>query len=191
MLEILNVPEIRELMPALLPRVSVEEYHRLGEAGFLDKRTELIRGIIFNKMSRSPKHSLLASKLFKRILALLPDGYNARKEEPLTLKDSEPEPDISVMRGSDDDFESGHPTSADLVIEVAVTSIALDRANAALYAENGVKEYWIVLVGQRAVEVYRNPVDGMYLEKGLRTGDEEIVCTSVPQIRLRIDSLFS
>ncbi len=71
------------------------------------------------------------------------------KEEPLSLADSEPEPDISVTRGGEGDFSSAHPTTAELVVAVAVSSPALDRENASLYAEAGVKEYWIMLGTER------------------------------------------
>jgi Uma2 family endonuclease len=76
-----------------------------------------------------------------------------RREDPLTLKDSEPEPDIAVVRGSESEFFHAHPTTAELVIEVAVSSPVLDREAASLYAEAGVKEYWIVLGTTRQIEV--------------------------------------
>jgi Uma2 family endonuclease len=75
----------------------------------------------------------------------------------LTLADSEPEPDISVTRGQESDFASAHSTTAELAVEIAVPSPALDRENASLYAEAGVKEYWIILGKERKVEVYRRP----------------------------------
>jgi hypothetical protein len=132
MTAILELAEVRERVSPL----SVEEYyHRLGEHNDHGKRTELIRGIIIEKMSKSPRHNALSTQLYKRILAALPDGYTARKEEPLTFVDSEPEPDISVLRGQDSDFSSSHPESAELVVEIAVSSAALDREIASLYAE--------------------------------------------------------
>jgi Uma2 family endonuclease len=142
MTAILELPEVRQRVS----RLSVEEYHRLGEFNENGRRTELIRGIVIEEISKSPRHSSLSTQLDKRILLALPDGYTARKEEPLTFVDSEPEPDISVLRGRDADFATGHPTSAELVVEISVSSAALDRELASLYAEAGVKEYWMVLV---------------------------------------------
>jgi Uma2 family endonuclease len=84
---------------------------------------------------------------------LLP-GFWVRKEAPLTLSDSEPEPDISVVPGKRSDYWAGHPTTAILVVEVAVSSTEIDREKGALYAEAGVSEYWIVLVQEGAVEVH-------------------------------------
>src|SRR5580704_14951849 len=117
MTAILELSEVRQRVS----RLSVEEYHRLDEFNENGKRTELVRGIVIEKTSKSPLHATIATRLFKLVLRVLPQGYTVRKEEPLTLRDSEPEPDLSVIRGSDDDFTKAHPTSASLVVEVAVS----------------------------------------------------------------------
>ena len=67
------------------------------------------------------------------------------KEDPLTLADSEPEPDLAVIDGKIKDYDYIRVTTARLVIEVSVSSLALDRAKAAIYAAAGIPEYWIVL----------------------------------------------
>ena len=151
----------------------------------------MIRGIVIEKMSKSPRHSSLSTQLYKRILLALPDGYTARKEEPLTFVDSEPEPDISVLRGRDADFATGHPTSAELVVEISVSSAALDRELASLYAEAGVKEYWIILGSERCVEVYRLPKDGVYTEKIIVGEDEILVCASTPSVSIALKEIFA
>lgn len=179
---ILELPEVR----ALIPRVSVGDYERMGEMGLLNRRTELIRGIIIKKMSRSPLHASIATRLFKLLLALLPPGYTARQEQPLRFADSEPEPDISVVAGDDLDFAAQHPTIAQLVVEVAVSSVTLDRANATLYAENGVQEYWIVLAKQKAIEVHRRPEGGEYRDREVFSGEATIVCASLPALRVQV-----
>ena len=150
---ILELPEVRQRISPL----SVEEYHRLGEFNEHGKRTELIRGIVIEKMSKSPLQRTIAALLYRLLLERLPAGFSIWKEEPLTFLDSEPEPDISVVRGGERDFLEAHPTTAELVVEIAGASPALDRENASLYAEAGVKEYWIVLGRERQVEVYRRP----------------------------------
>jgi Uma2 family endonuclease len=185
---ILEIPEVRRRVSPL----TVKEYHRLGEFNDHRRRTELIRGFVIQKMSKSPLHRRICSLLYKLLLAHLPEGYSVGKEEPLTFRDSEPEPDISVTRGSEDDFSTGHPETAELVIEVSVSSAALDRENAALYAEAGVKEYWIVLGGERAVEIYSepDPALGCYRRKRMAGQQEEILCQSVPGIRISVANLF-
>lgn len=186
MTALLDLPEVRQRWSPL----SVEEYHRLGEFNENGKRTELIRGIVVEKMSKSPLHGNIATRLYKAVLQRLPAGFTARKEEPLTLTDSEPEPDLSVVRGRDEDFAQSHPTTAALVVEVAVSSLGLDRELAAVYAEAGVEEYWIVNGADRRVEVHRQPVDGIYQECLLLGEGEELTCATVPGLRLAWSDVF-
>jgi Uma2 family endonuclease len=184
---ILDLPEVRERVSPL----TVEEYHRLEEFNEHGRRTELVRGIIIQKMSKSPLHRFIASSLYDRLSAQLPKGFSVWKEEPLTLSDSEPEPDISITRGDRRDYTQGHPASAELVVEVAVSSPALDRENARLYAEAGVKEYWIVLGNEQLVEVYRRPEQGRYQETRVCASDDVLECVGVPDVRLKVSELFA
>ncbi|MEO8425640.1 MAG: Uma2 family endonuclease [Verrucomicrobiota bacterium] len=184
---ILGLPEVRQRVSPL----SVAEYHRLGEFNGHGKRTELIRGVVIEKMSKSPLHSTIVSLLYRLFLARLPAGFTVWQEQPLTFMDSEPEPDISVTRGGERDFMEAHPTTAELVVEIAVSSPALDRENAALYAEAGVKEYWIVLGRERQVEVYRRPENGRYQETLVIGMKDALECSSVPGVGIQMAELFA
>ena len=187
MTAILEIPEVRQRVSSL----SVEEYHRLGEYNERGRRTELIRGIVIEKMSKSPLHCLIGSLLYKRLVPQVPKGFSVWKEEPLTLADSEPEPDISITRGEMQDYSRAHPVSAELVVEVAVSSAALDRENAGLYAEAGVKEYWIVLGTERRVEVYRRPEQGRYQEMRTLGSEDWLECEGLPGVRLQAREIFA
>jgi Uma2 family endonuclease len=186
MAAILEIPEVRQRLSPL----SVEEYHRLDEFNENGRRTELIRGFVIEKMSKSPLHRTIASLLYRLLLSQLPPGYSIWKAEPLTLADSEPEPDIAVTRGQERDFATAHPSTAELVVEVAVSSPALDRENAALYAEAGVKEYWIVLGAERRVEVYLRPENGRYNERRVFGADATLTCSGIPVLRIQVSDLF-
>lgn len=140
--------------------LSIEAWHQMVAKGLVPKRAELIRGVIVEKMSKSILHTKLAGRLLAIFLNACA-GHWVRKEEPVTLKDSELEPDISVVEGSEADYKN-HPTKARLVIEVAVTSLSEDRELADLYAEGGIEEYWIVNAPERLIEVYRQPLGGHY-----------------------------
>ena len=183
---LLDLPEVR----ARLARLPVAAYEALTEMGVLEKRSELIRGFIVQKTSKSPLHYTLNERLCATFRLQLPAGYVVRPEGPLRLADSEPEPDIAVVRGSRDMFLASHPTSAELVVEVAVSSVALDRENAALYAEAGVPEYWIVLGLEKAIEVYRQPQAGIYRQKRLYTRGETLVCESIPDLQSALAEWF-
>ena len=172
---ILELPEVR----ARVSPLRVEAYEALGEMGALDKRVELIRGVIVDKMPKSPLHRKLARRIFLLFFMLGRAGLVAFMEAPLRLADSEPEPDVMIVRGEEKDFDAKHPTSAELVVEVAVSSVALDRENCSLYAEANVPEYWIVLAMEHQIEVYRQPVNGVYQQKRLYLTEETITCESV------------
>ena len=171
--------------------LSVEEYHRLDEFNERGRRTELIRGILIEKISKSPLHSILSKRLYDIIAHSLPANHLVRREDPHTLADSEPEPDISTVRGKESDFLGTHPRTAELVVEVAVSSARLDRENASLYAEAGVREYWIVLGCDHQIEVHSKPRASAYQEKRLVQASEILECSTVPGIRISLQELFT
>ena len=152
-MSLLANPVIRD---AVLP-LTVEQYRRMGEAGIIDERTELIRGVILHKMNKSPLHTLTVKRLVDALLATPLAGFELRKEEPLTLSQSEPEPDIAIV--NENSYEPGrcHPPSAQLVIEVAISSEMIDREKVSIYAEADVPEYWLVLPEKRTLERFTDP----------------------------------
>ena len=184
---ILELPEARPLVAHL----SVENFHRSGELGIYGKRAELLRGIVFDKLPMTPLHRKLNKRLCDFLQDLALPDFVVFQESPMTLRDSEPLPDISVVAGQDADFDAQHPSTAELVIEVAVSSVALDRENAVLFAEAGVKEYWIVLAARQQVEVYRQPEAGEYRERLIYAGEDHLECGAVPAIRLSLPTLFA
>jgi Uma2 family endonuclease len=170
--------------------VTVEQYHRFPEFEDGGKRTELIRGILIEKSSKSSLHSSIARRLFMLLQGAMPPGFILLREDPLTFADSEPEPDLAIVRGGEQDFATSHPTTAELVIEIAVSSVALDREKAAIYAEAGVAEYWIVLPAERRVEVFSRPVGGVYRDFVDVDGDAIISCRLLPFLKVNLAGLF-
>src|SRR5437660_8074609 len=101
--------------------LSVEAYHALGEAGLIPKRTELLYGFVYHKMAKSPLHSSLVQFLHEQLLVAISSDFLVRTEQPITCADSEPEPDLAVVRGKIADFRLARPRTAELGIEVCVT----------------------------------------------------------------------
>jgi Uma2 family endonuclease len=186
MLSVLEQPGLR----ARISRLTLDEYHRLGERSAAGKGTELIRGIVIEKMSKSPLHGTIASLLQDLLIPQVPAGCVLRREEPLTLRDSEPEPDLALVSGTRADYLHAHPSTAHLVVEVAVTSPDDDRAMAELYAEAGVGEYWVVLPKERAIEVYRRPAGLSYQDCQRYESGDEVACSTVPGLRVSLPQLF-
>jgi hypothetical protein len=80
--------------------ISVKEYHTLGELGYLSKRMELIEGVVLNKIPKSPKHATMILRILKFLGEKISTVFHIRSEQPLTLMRSEPEPNISIVRGA-------------------------------------------------------------------------------------------
>ena len=170
--------------------MSVADYHRAGEAGVLSDDVELLRGIVVTKMAKSPLHEFVIQKLMNLLLALVPKAFQVRRESPLTLRDSEPEPDLSVVRGQPEDWVAAHPSTAQLVVEVAVTSAVVDEEKAEIYAEAGIAEYWLVRAEQRTVDVYRDPTPEGYRTKVTLTTGDTLQCASLPSVTFPVADIF-
>lgn len=145
------------LRGAQLWPLSVAAYRALGEAGLIPKNTELLYGFVYTKMSKSPFHSFLVVRLLRLLRTKLPPSLLVRSEQPVTCGDSEPEPDISVVRGTEGDFLADHPHTAELVIEISITSHDYDRSKLRAYAGAGVKECWFVLGPEKKSKFIDSP----------------------------------
>jgi Uma2 family endonuclease len=165
-------------------RFTVEEYHRLGAAGILGPkdRCELIRGFILEKPVTNPPHTKSSRRLVTWLVPVFagPD-WVVGLQQPITLADSEPEPDFYAATGPESKYDTRQPRPKDvvLVVEVSDTSIGFDRgAKLALYAENKIAQYWIIDVNARRVEVYTDPRGGK--SPGYRTRAEYAAGDDVP-----------
>lgn len=150
--------------PLTLRRFTLDEYHRMGDLGILtpEDQVELLEGLLVEKMNQRPIHGYMVRRLNELFLRSLPDGWLCQCQLPITTLDSEPEPDVAIVRGNHADFRERHPCSSDceLVIEVADTSLAKDRLKAAIYAAGGVREFWIVNIPDRIIERYSFSLPG-------------------------------
>jgi Uma2 family endonuclease len=180
---LLEVPAIRQrVMP-----ISVADYHRLT-AG---RPTELLRGNIIEKMSKSPVHQFFIDRLRTVLARQISAEFLVRTEGPITTADSEPEPDVFVVRGPLEKYRYAHATTAELVVEIAVSSLEIDRAKAQIYAEAEVREYWIVCPEEKAVEVYRQPAATGYGERTIVVAPAMLECAALPGVRVEVAALFA
>ena len=149
--------------PPARRKLDVEAYHRMAEVGIFapDERVELIDGEILQRVPIGSEHGGLTSRLARRFVLAVGDRAVVNTTSPLCVDDrSEPQPDLMLLRPRADDYMRTHPRPADvlLLVEVANASLDYDRSvKAPLYARSGVREFWIVdLVGRR-IEVHREP----------------------------------
>ena len=152
-------------------RFTVEDYHRMAEAGILheDDRVELIRGEIVEMAPIGIRHASCVARLTEFFVTRLQGRAILWPQNPLViLPDSEPQPDIVLLRYREDFYRPALPQPPDvvLVVEVADTTVRYDRrVKAPLYAEPGVREYWIVNLEESAIEVYRDPRPTGYAQR--------------------------
>src|SRR5947208_14227836 len=113
-----------------------------------------------------PDHASSIVRLTHLLMARLHGRALLWPQNPLViLPDSEPEPDIILLGWRDDFYRHALPGAEDvaLLIEVANTSLRYDRhVKGPLYAEAGVRDYWIVALEGDAVEVSRQPQAGRF-----------------------------
>ena len=140
------------------------------DSGILDEdeHVELLEGEIVQMSPQEKPHARATSRLTRWVTRFLGDEYAVRCQLPLTLPDSEPEPDLAIVRTREEDTADRHPRTALLVIEVADSSARYDLSvKARIYARAGIPEFWLVLVQQRTIEVLRDPdeVAGVYASR--------------------------
>jgi len=147
---------------ATFRRFTVAEYHELIRVGVLttEDRVELIHGYLVNKMPQNDPHASTVGRLTEDLVRLVPPGWRAMIQLPITLANSEPEPDGAVVRGDRRTYDRRKPGPADfgVVIEVADTSLRFDRVvKSDDYARAGIPVYWIINLVESRVEVYTDP----------------------------------
>lgn len=136
------------------------EYERLVDLGvFVGERLELLDGVLVVREPQGSPHAAIVAKVGYVVTAAFGDEWHIRLHSPLALGEhSEPEPDVAIVAGKPDDYLDAHPSTAGLVVEVADSSLRLDRRfKAAIYARAGLGEYWIVNLVERTLEVHREP----------------------------------
>ena len=170
--------------------LSVAAYRVLGEAGLIPRNTELLYGFVYKKMSKSPLHSGLVRRLLRLLRQASLPGCFVSSEQPVTCNDSEPEPDVAVVRGDEESFWDHHPHTAELVIEVCVTSHDYDRSKLRAYAGAGVKEVWLVLVPEKQIEFHRQPAGGQFTERVVAGPGGQLVSVALPSFAVDLDELF-
>lgn len=157
---------LAELGPAVQP-LTRAQYRTLSDAGFFDgRRVELLRGTIVEMASMGRPHLLAMQWLIRFVVRILPDELSASPLMPFAACETdEPKPDLLVVstRWAQEQDDDDIPRAGHLLVEVAQTSLRRDLVvKAAIYAEAGIPEYWVIdMAGRRAV-VHTDPVDGVY-----------------------------
>ncbi|APB33760.1 Uncharacterized protein conserved in cyanobacteria [Gloeomargarita lithophora Alchichica-D10] len=141
--------------------LTLTQYHRLIAEGYFppDERVELIAGQLQFMSPQGTRHTVCCMNLLQLLIPRLPTEWRLRCQDPITLLDeSEPEPDMVIVKTGN--YLTAHPTPGDiiLIIEIADTSLAYDREiKAMLYAQAGISNYWLINLVDNQLEVFTKP----------------------------------
>ncbi len=177
-------------------RFTVDDYEQMVEYGILTEndRVELIRGEIVTKMPIGDQHIACVNRLNRLFGRRVGESAIVSIQNPIRLPDSEPEPDLALLRPREDFYASGKPQPDDifLVIEVADTTLDYDREDKrSLYAEAAIPEYWIVNLVNRCLEVYRQPrPDGHFADVNSIYAGQEIDVIAIPGISVAVAEIL-
>ncbi len=159
-------------------RFTRAEYERLIDLGVFQpgEDIELIGGELMVAEPQGAPHYTAIRKTAKALEAAFGPGWEVRTEGPIGLDDeSEPEPDVAVVPGAPGDYAHAHPSRPALTVEVAESSLALDRQRkGSLYARAGLPDYWVLNLVDRVLEVYREPAPDSAAPFGWRYGRSEV-----------------
>jgi Uma2 family endonuclease len=175
-------------------------YDRMVDAGIVggDDDVELLDGLLVVREPQGSRHAVVVGLVRAVLERAFGRRYHVREEKPFALDDlSEPEPDLVVVPGPVRAYRDFHPSKAVLVVEVADSSLEVDRVRkGTLYARAGVADYWVVNLVDEVLEVYRDPVtegrrrESRYARVRVLKRDATVVPLGAPRARLRVSSLL-
>lgn len=138
-----------------------DEYYRMADMGIFapGERVELIEGEIVPLSPQNKPHASRTGRINTLLVRAYGDTHDVRVQLPLSLPPaSEPEPDFAVVPIAWVEEAARHPQNADLVLELADTSLRYDRTEkASVYAKAGIPEYWVLNLAQQCLEVHLDP----------------------------------
>ncbi len=172
---------------------TVEEYHRLIDLDFLaDRRVELLEGDIVEMLPESPNHAFLTEGTVKYLRVLLSDLAFVREAHSISFADSEPQPDIAVVKLPRSQYRSRHPHPEDIFWLVEISGATLDydlNEKKQAYARAKIPEYWVINVKAQQLHIFREPIDRSYTTESILTKGA-IVPLAFPDISVEVDRLL-
>ena len=176
-------------------RFTVEQYREMGAARILkeDDRVELIDGEVVRMGPIGGRHAAVVIRWNRFLVRALGDHALVAIQSPVHLPpNSEPQPDVLVLKPRQDCYTT-LPKSEDvlLLVEAADTSLEVDReVKGRLYADHGIREYWIVNVEEERFEVHRSPKEGKYTDVRTYGRGETVNPEAFPDLKVEIDVIL-
>lgn len=180
----------------LRKKFTVGQYYQMIESGILSERdrVELIKGEIIEMFPVGRRHAACVDRLTELFVLRLASKAIVRTQNPIQLSnDSEPQPDLALLRRRDDFYEIGHPKPEDvfLVIEVSDTTVDFDREiKIPTYAEEGIAEAWLVDLNAQTIEVYREPTASRYQQVQQFIQSQSLFLQAFPEIQFSVSQIL-
>lgn len=177
---------------------SVTECKFLTDNGLLEPGSyELIEGEIIFKMAQDQSH-IIGTTAAATILTAIFGGMALIHQANIGIGErdefNDPEPDIAVVVGNIRDYKTRRPNPATevlLLIEIANTSFKGDTTvKAAIYARHGLREYWVVAIGNRELIVHRSPTAEGYADVRTYTIGESVAPLARPDSLIAVTDLL-
>ena len=190
-LELVAPPPLESLPRKKWTVCEIEEL--LSKGWYPGDGYELIDGeLIDKKMGKNNPHVVAALLMHEWLVGIF--GFRrVHKEDPVNVDEhNEPEPDLVVFRAPlQASGRKPQPEDVLLVVEVAASSLAMDRSiKADLYACAGIPDYWVLDVNRRRMIVHREPKDGKYASVVAYSEDESVAPLAAPESAFRVAVAF-
>ena len=168
----------------------------MAQAGILaeDSRVELIQGELLDMAPIGSRHAWMVSILNKVLIDAVADGAIVYTQNPIALPpDSEPQPDIALLRPKASGYADALPGAADvlLLIEVADTTVEYDRSiKLQLYAAHDIPEVWLFDLRRGVVEVNLEPTAKGYRRRLERKNTEILSPSLLPTVNVALTQVW-
>ncbi len=180
------------------------QYQEMIRLGLFDPpeehRVELIFGKIVPVYGKSPMspinppHDDTVDELIDWTGEVLPRGavrVRAQGSIGMTRFKSQPQPDFVWLIPQR--YRTIRPTPNDilLLVEVSDSTLSKDRGSKArLYAKSGIRDYWIINIKDRCIEVHRDPIGSKYQSIVIYKIGEGVRPLAFPDVVLDVSRLF-
>ncbi|AFY38566.1 protein of unknown function DUF820 [[Leptolyngbya] sp. PCC 7376] len=177
-----------------LTKWTVSEYHNLIQKGILDhKRVELLDGELVEMAPESPLHRTVMDKGNDYLRSLLHGKAGVYEGHPITLTNSEPEPDIVVVQLPKSQYSERHPNASEifLLIEVAKSTLSSDLSDKKnLYQKEGIKEYWVIDLVNNQLHIFKDLINAQYRSMTIYT-EGNVIPNAFPNLEISVAKLLN
>jgi Uma2 family endonuclease len=180
----------------LRKKFTVGQYHQMIESGILTERdrVELLQGEIIEMSPVGRQHAACVDRLNELFVLGLVSKAIVRVQSPIRLSNnSEPQPDLAILRRRSDFYADGHPQPDDVfaLVEVSDTTVEFDRAvKVPLYAKEGIAEVWIVDLNANLIEVYREPTSSSYQQIQAFAQSQSLTFQAFTEVSFPVDRIL-